>query len=471
MKNKKGTAIDKIKKAFIDGYQNLAAALSTSSGTVMSQGTYVRSGLTKDKDQLTAAYRTNWVVGAMVDYVAEDMTREGITLTGEIDQDKATQLQRYLVRSGLWKAITDLIRWARLYGGALGVINIEGQQTATPLDIRRIGKGQFNGLLVYDRHQVQPDPVRRIKTGPKIGLPEYYLITAAGKAVETVHHSRCVRMIGIELPGDEAVTEQYWGASIVERIHDRLLSFDQATIGSADLIRKAHVKSVKIDGFRDVLAAGSKAQENMTTAWLYTALMENSQGVTLLDKTDEVAYNSYTFAGLSDMMTQFGQQLCGAGRMPATKVFGQAPAGMNATGESDTRNYYDGISSEQETRLREPIHLLLECSSMSLFGQPLPADFDFDFNPLWQTTEQEKATAAQAVADAVVKVSDAGIIGQATALKELKKSSEETGIFSTISQEEIEEAEAEPPEPVIETPPPADPVAHGVPANGDLDAA
>ena len=33
-------------------------------------------------------------------------------------------------------------------------------------------------------------------------------------------------------------------------------------------------------------------------------------------------------------------------------LFGRSPAGINATGESETRNFYDAVKTEQEGKLR-----------------------------------------------------------------------------------------------------------------------
>jgi len=81
-----------------------------------------------------------------------------------------------------------------------------------------------------------------------------------------------------------------------------------------------------------------------------------------------------------------------AARMPVTKLLGQSPGGMNATGESDLRNYYDMISGRQETGLRaalEPLDRLL----MAHAGVSV-APHAYDWNPLYQLDEVQAAEAA-----------------------------------------------------------------------------
>jgi hypothetical protein len=142
------------------------------------------------------------------------------------------------------------------------------------------------------------------------------------------------------------------------------------------------------------------------------------------------------------------------------RLFGQSPAGLNSTGESDIRNYYDGIRAKQERHLRAPLSPLLKILHRSVTGRPAPDNFTFEFNPLWQLTDEQKATIAKTTAETIAGAYDAGLIGAQTAMKELRQSADVTGIFSNITDEAIEAASDEPPAPADE--------GEGPPAPGDL---
>ena len=133
--------------------------------------------------------------------------------------------------------------------------------------------------------------------------------------------------------------------------------------------------------------------------------------------------------------------------IPLVRLFGQSPAGLNATGESDLANYYDNINQQQEGRMRSPLHRLLEVVSQSVLGKPLPTSFKFDFASLWQIDDEKKAGIAEKVVNAICKAEESALISRKTALKELRQSSEVTGVFSHITDAEIEEADDEPPAP------------------------
>ena len=435
-----------------DGFLNLTARMGMRSDNVNSDATYIFDLLTKNRVKLEAMYRGSWIVGQAIDSVAEDMTRAGITIKGSDDPDRIEKLQTQLNRLGVWGALLDTIKWSRLYGGALAFMVIDGQDPSTPLALDTVTKDQFRGLKVYDRWQLQPDLNRIIQGGMDDGLPEYYQVvsdvTTGQLSTINIHYTRAIRLIGIQLPAYQAIVEQLWGESVIERLYDRLIAFDTATAGASNLIQKAHLRVVQIDKLREVLAAGGQAEENLLTMFHHMRLLQTNEGITLLDKEDTFATNSYSFSGLSDMILQFGQQISGALGIPLVRLFGQSPAGLSSTGESDLRTYYDNIASQQESRLREGLTRLLRVLHRSTFGDSAPENFDFDFVPLWQTSAKEKVDIAQAVVTTVSAALDSGIIDQATAMKELRQSSEHTGVFTNITEEAITEAEnAAPPMP------------------------
>lgn len=439
----------------IDGYDNFLSRLGLNNDNTLSAGTYTFDLVTRNRVLLEAAYRGSWIVGAVVDSVAEDMTRAGVDInTAEEDKD-LPKFHAAFSRLMIWYSLRNLIKWGRLYGGALGVMQIQGQDLSTPLDLDTIAPGQFLGIVVFDRWQLNPVLTPVIKTGPQIGLPEFYQIvnnpqsfdptarTATGE--QTVHYSRCIRYTGIDLPYFQAITEMMWGESVLERLWDRLIAFDNASLSAAQLIDKAHMRTVGVQGLREIIGAGAEAQKGLEAFFEMMRLMMVNEGMTLLDKEDEYHSDSYTFSGLADMLLQFGQQLSGASGIPLIRLFGQSPAGLGATGESDIRMYYDNVHAQQEAKLRNPFEMLLKVMWRSVFGRPSPKDLEFTFTPLWQMDASDKATNAKTNTETILGAYEAGLIPAHTAMEELRGISGDTGIFSNISDEDIAEAEAEPP--------------------------
>lgn len=433
-----------------DSFQNFAARVGLGAGNQHDQSTYGFNFTSRDRLKLEAMYRSSWVVGQVVDVVAEDMTREGITLRGMDSPEDVEEINQELDRLEIWDNLSDTIKWSRLYGGAIAVMLIDGQNVSTPLNVNTVGKDQFKGLLVLDRWMVLPDLQDLVtEYGPDYGKPKYYdvITDSVGLCNQRIHYSRVIRMDGISLPYWQSIAENLWGQSVIERLEDRLTIFDSATLGAGQLVYKAHLRTYKIKGLRDIIATGGRAFDGLVKQIEHIRLWQSNEGMTLMDAEDEFEAHSYSFSGLNDILLQFGQQLSGATQIPLVRLFGQSPAGLNATGESDLSNYYDNINQQQERRLRTPLHTLLAVVSLSVLGKPLPKTFKFDFASLWQMDDEKKASIANSVADAITKVEDSGLISRKTALKELRQSSEVTGIFSHITDEEIEDADDDPPRP------------------------
>jgi hypothetical protein len=172
---------------------------------------------------------------------------------------------------------------------------------------------------------------------------------------------------------------------------------------------------------------------------------QSNEGMTLLDGTDTFEAHQYSFSGLSDMMLQFGQQISGATGIPLVRLFGQSPAGLNSTGESDIRNYYDNVKKDQSQHLGPGMARIVQITYRSLFGKAPESGFGYQWSPLWQLSDDQKATVATNVTTAVVGAYESNIIDRATALKELRQSSRTTGVWSNITDEDIAAAELEPP--------------------------
>ncbi|MDR8252560.1 DUF1073 domain-containing protein, partial [Acinetobacter baumannii] len=97
----------------------------------------------------------------------------------------------------VWDKINETIRWSRLYGGAIAVMLIDGQNVSTPLNVNTIGKDQFKGLLVLDRWMVLPDLQDLVtEYGPDYGMPKYYdvITDSVGLCNQRIHYSRVFRM-------------------------------------------------------------------------------------------------------------------------------------------------------------------------------------------------------------------------------------------------------------------------------------
>lgn len=432
-----------------DSFTNFLAKLGANTQNLQSYSQYSLSPfVTRNRIDLEAAYRSSWLVGQVVDTVAEDMTREGVTINSELPPDDIKLIQSTFIDLAIWHEISNTIKWARLYGGAIAVILTEGADYEKPLNINAVGKGRFKGLVVFDRWMLDPsfgDLVTEI--GPSMGKPKYYRILPGMPALsgQKVHYSRVIRFDGIELPYYQRLTENLWGLSVVERMYDRLVAFDSATQGASQLLHKAHLRTIQVKGFREALALGGATESAVVKQFNYIQLLQTLEGLTVLDGDDRFEVHPYSFSGISDVLMQFGEQISGATGIPLVRLFGQSPAGLNSSGESDLRNYYDHINKLQESQMRAALVKLFDVVGRSVLGKSLPKDFEFEFNSLWQLSDTEKGQIASTDATTIASAYGAGLITKKIGMKELLQSSRVSGRFTNITEEDIESAKEEVP--------------------------
>jgi hypothetical protein len=430
-----------------DSFVNFNQKMGMGADNVLSGSTYsLNNMISRNHVLLEAAYRSSWLVGAAVDSIAEDMTKEGVSFHSEMAPDDMAKLQVAINKFSCWEALSETIKWARLYGGALALPIIDGADYSKPLNENAIGKGKFKGILVLDRWMVDPNVGELVtELGQDFGKPKYYRIVPAvtGIPLLKIHYSRVFRFDGIKLPYYQRIAENMWGLSIVERMYDRLLAYDSSTTGAAQLLYKAYLRVIGVDGFREALAMGGDAENAVIKQFTLMRQMQSLEGITLLDKEDQFATHQYNFSGVSDLLIQFGEQISGATEIPLVRLFGQSPAGLSSTGESDLRNYYDAINKKQQSQLRPHCEKLFKIICISELGKELPKDFEFTFNPLWQTSDKENADIATVDSTTIINAHGSGLIKKSTALKELLQQSRVSGRFTNITDEEIKEAEEE----------------------------
>lgn len=426
----------------VDEFSNVLFRLGLGSQAPIEATQYPLTRMTDNYALLNSLYRDNWVVQNVIDIIPGDMLREWFVLTGDIDPDRLAAFERLCRTSQLRDRLMTGLRWGRLYGGAVGLILIKGQEDLTkPLDIEAVMPGAYQGLYNLDRWTgVMPDA--ELVTDPAdadFNLPAYYNITdATGRTVTRVHHSRVVRFTGRDLPFLEATAEMYWGESEIEAIYSDIKKHDNVSHNMANLTFRANLDVMTVQNLDQLLSVGGTAQQKrFWDAIQAQSVIKSNFGVQLINRDDSLQNIQYKFEGLKDIYDSMCLDLSGASHIPVTKLFGRSPAGMNSTGESDLKNYYDYVDTLREGKLRPILERLLPVMLMSAWGE-VPDDVDIQFPPLWTPTAKEVSEIGKAKTETIISAFQAGLMDKAEAMRELKKLSDETGMFDSITDESIE---------------------------------
>ena len=422
-----------------DAFSNPLFRLGYGSQSPLEATEYPLTRMTDNYALLNSLYRDNWVVQNVVGIIPDDMTKKWFAPAGAVGPEHLKELERVQRVTALRERVNEGLRWGRLYGGAAGLIMIRGQEgmLGQPLELESIYPGTFQGLYILDRWQGVVPGMELVFEGGE-PVPAYYSITdARGNTVAKVHHSRLVRFTGRDLPFLERVAELYWGESEVEALYNDVVKHDNVAANMAALTFRANVDTMEVQNLDQLFSVTSgEQQRRFGNVMQAQSVMKSNFGMQLVNRGDQIKNTQYTFTGLQEVYDSMCLDLSGASRIPVTKLFGRSPAGMNATGESDLRNYYDYVDTLREAKLRPILEKLLPVLAMSAWGA-VPDGLDITFPPLWTPTAAEVAEIALKKAQAIRDTFQAGLFRADTAQRELKKLADETGMFDSISEEEI----------------------------------
>jgi uncharacterized protein len=417
-----------------------------------------------DDLQLFNIYQSNWLGRKIVDIPAMDAVRKGRDWQAQPDQIQAIETEEN--RLDLWRKLLDVKIKARLWGGAALLIGTGDVDLMQPLEPARIGRGGIKYLSVVTRRDVTPGPLSQDITSEYFRRPDFYYVNnmTLGRQV-TIHPSRLAVFVGAP-HADEflAPGPNYgWGGSIIDTVYTAMKHADSSVANIASLIFESNVDVFRIPGFMDSLG-DPEYQARLLTRWQLAATAKSVNRALLLDKDEEYDRKTISFVGLPDVIMAFMQAVSGAADIPMTRLFGQAPAGMNATGESDLTNYYDRVSSIQNLEMTPSTHILNECLISSALGSR-PAEIFYMWSPLKQMTDKELADIGQSNANTAKILRDTGIFTDEELRKVATTQFVESGFYPGLDQVVDEtgvdwKAELDPPSTIAPVPPdPRAPVA------------
>lgn len=395
-----------------DGLKNLLTGMGVS-GRDKSSGRQFVDRLV-DEAELHAMFRNDWLARKIVAIPAYDMTREGREWKAEADQ--ITALDNAEKALGVWHKIRKAKTWARLYGGAALIIDDGSKKYDSELNPQRFGLGRLNQIHVVSRRRLTIlDGLESDIRSPYFEQPRFYqMATKSGPSLK-IHPSRVIPVHG-ELPPDTDIDEDFWGDSVLRSVYDAVQNASVTAQGFAQLVDEAKTDMVAIKGLI-AQVSDSAAREILLERWNLFSLAKGMNGVGIIDAdNEEFITKELSFQNHDKVLMAFLTIASGAADIPATRLLGQSPNGLSATGESDLRNYYDNIGGRQETEIA-PILQRLDAFLIPHALGSMPTEIWHDFRPLWQPTAKEAAEIHKLNAEAIAVYVSAGVVDP-EALKE-----------------------------------------------------
>lgn len=381
----------------VDSFKNLVANLGTGRDKAAS-GAYYMTRLTDE--QLQTAYRSAWLPRKIVEIPAKDATRRWRNWQAENDQITAIEAEEKRLK--LQQKVCEALIKARLYGGAGIYIGVKGDRDPSlPLDPDSLSKGGIEFLSVLPRRVLTAKDMQRDPALPGYGKPAMYQVSSGYGGMTEVHPSRIAAFIGNHLPDDDIGGGRYdgWGDSVLQSSYDACKNADETLANVASLVYESKVDVLGVPGLADIMA-DPKSRELFVERAQLSAMLKGNNGMFLRDSEETYDSKSFGFANLDSVIDRFLQVTAGAADIPLTRLLGQSPGGMNSSGESDIRNYYDSVQSDQELQITPVLETLDKCLINSALGTR-PKEVWYNWASLWQTTEKERVDNGKVIAETI----------------------------------------------------------------------
>ena len=372
--------------------------------------------------QYVHLYETSWEARKIVRIIPEDALRKD-WLIEDLPEQKARHIESVLTRIRFSSILKRSLILERLLGGCLTFLGLDGakDETDSPFQPNSRTALRFCNAIPLSR-------IQRMAwdTNP---LSEHYMRPSAYTINgEQVHVSRCLVWDGEPLfdPYDFALTNfrgnlAGFGPSVLAAIWDDIVKAVGTRQAAYQLIQTNNAILMAVNDLQDL--AGTKSGQEALRKVKQIAQQISVYNAAIIDGDKvEVKQHSASFGSVPELILTFIQILSAASDIPATRFLGQAPGGLNATGDSDLENYYNVIDAYQRQRIEPNLRRVYDIVGFHSYGDEWKKDrekLSFKFPPLWNATELEEAEKNSKNIDNAMKLLDGGLISEQKVIQEL----------------------------------------------------
>lgn len=393
-------------------------------GTQLSPQSRVNNPLLWEQ-MLYGLYAERWECQKIVDIPCDDLLREGWDYKGVPEPD-AKRLEEAAAELNMLQAFGQALRLERLLGGSAIFMGVaDGMPAAYPLDPEFLQKGCLRFLNVLPRTLVKPARFDANPLSPHYGKPELYWIGA-----QHVHRSRLVLFDGSPLLPVPSLTMSAlawqadgFGESKITGLYDDITR----AAGTRQAAMQMAQRSGAFVAYTDIetLGATKQGQEAISELASIANQLNAFRGAVMqrdVGGQDTITTITPSFGSVPELVISFLVVLSAASDIPATRFLGQAPGGLNSSGEGDLENYYGRLESQQKQGLQPKLRQVLSVLVPSTFGVPFdPQALSVEFKPLWSLSQGEQATVRQQDATTITTLYDTGLLDEAQAMAELQQ--------------------------------------------------
>ncbi len=384
-----------------DGWENLITGLSNNlRDKTLGMTPYVEI-FTPEQNELI--YNSSDMAQRIIDTLPNEMTRAGFDVKVEGDEDVTEKIEARIDELEVMKHFNKALKLARIQGGAAVFIGVNDGETnlAVPLNLAKVKSIDF--FTVFDSRELRVFEWQNNPFDKDFGLPSIYQLNPRALQLAIppeqmyIHASRLIRFEGSEYFRGMAKAQREWPHSVLSRVYGVIRQFESAW-GSATALMEDFAQAVfSITGLADAISADK--EDLIRKRYEAIDYFRSSRRAIVIDaEKEKFERTNSQIGGLSDVLEQFALRLSAAANMPAALLMGQSPSGLNSTGASELRWFYDQVSASQNFMMKPALNLIVKMLFLEIGEEP--ENWCIQFRALWQPTDKEIADVRQQVAQA-----------------------------------------------------------------------
>jgi phage-related protein (TIGR01555 family) len=386
-------------KTHLDGWQNILTGIGLADRDKRKSASFSADSLSWEAAQ--ELWRGNDMAAKIITKVPKEMLRRGYDVrlqdedadnTKEAEEAIETKLDELEANARLF----DALCYERAYGGGAVLLGARDGAANLREPLNEAALQSIDFLTALSAQELYVSAWYSNPLAPKYGTPARYrfqpqgIVDAKSLSLE-IHESRLLIFPGVVVSRSQAQAQNGWGDSVLKRVNEALSDFGMTWAGVAHLLSDFAQAIYKIKGLSQLVAT-NKDDVVLKRLQLIDLMRSIVRGV-ILDSEEDFERKTTSLAGIPEVLDKFMLRLAAAAEMPVALLMGQAPAGLNATGASDIRFFYDDVSGEQTSKLKPRLMRLVRLLQRSKQGPTRGAEarkWSITFRPLWQMTEAEQ---------------------------------------------------------------------------------
>lgn len=391
---------------------------------------------------LEELYEEDHIAGRIVDALPEAVFAHGINVDIADQVVKEATLDK-LDALKVEDCIEQAMKWERLHGGAAIFVGVKDGTKRFDEPMGRVHEVMY--LHVLERWELYPDKFYEDPTSPKFGQPSHYRVspsdsTTLGRTVGvSVHESRLIKFGGMQTTKRKLIENQYWGQSVLARAYTAIKQYGGALASVLAAMADASQGIYKIRDLLQIIEGGNEAL--LQTRFKAIDQLRSITNSVLLDSEGEDYQRISTpLTELANLVDKFQVNIASAANMPMTEIFGISAAGLNATGENDTRSWYKQIAKAQRKSAKPAFERILRLIFRSAAGPTKgvePASWSVNFPPAWSPTALEQVQIKKTKVETATLAKDLGVLTEHQIARGLFSGSEWDNDI-VLTNEEIE---------------------------------